>query len=84
MDGKFYTLKGLNVAGIWRVPVGEETFVLDTHKAGYWAHGPWLSTAYFLTAEKLTHPRLSSSVLRPESDRSAAMASLSDPDESMD
>jgi Tol biopolymer transport system component len=38
-DGKFlYYTKGRNVVGIWRVPVegGEETLVLNTHKAGYW------------------------------------------------
>jgi len=40
MDGKFlYYTKRRNVAGIWRVPVdgGEETLVLDAHKAGYWS-----------------------------------------------
>jgi Tol biopolymer transport system component len=62
MDGKFlFYTKGRNVAGIWRVPVegGEETLVLDTHKAGYW--NAWTVVEqgiYFLTAVKLARPAI--------------------------
>jgi hypothetical protein len=40
-DGKFfYYAKGRRMPGIWRIPVegGEETLVLDEHKAGFWRH----------------------------------------------
>jgi Tol biopolymer transport system component len=56
----FYT-KARNVAGIWRVPVegGEETLVLDTHKAGYWSAWTVVDQGiYFLTAEKISRPAI--------------------------
>ena len=56
----FYT-KARNVAGIWRVPVegGEETLVLDTHKAGYWSAWTVVEQGiYFLTAEKMDRPAI--------------------------
>ncbi len=62
LDGKFlYYTKGHNVTGIWRVPAegGEETLVLDTHKAGYWS--AWTVAEqgiYFLTAEKPARPAI--------------------------
>ena len=40
-DGKYlYFAKGLNQPGLWRIPVsgGEETPVLKTLRAGYWAY----------------------------------------------
>jgi len=61
-DGQFlFYTRARNVAGIWRVPVegGEETLVLDTHKAGYWS--AWTVVAqgiYFLTAEKMVRPAI--------------------------
>lgn len=61
-DGKyFYYAKGRRAAGIWRVPVegGEETLVLDHHRAGYWRY--WAVTEqgiYFATAEVPKHPLL--------------------------
>jgi Tol biopolymer transport system component len=62
MDGKFlYYTKGRNVAGIWRVPVegGEETLVLNTHKAGYWSAWTVVEQGiYFLTAEQLARPAI--------------------------
>lgn len=62
MDGKFlYYTTGRNVAGIWRVPVegGEETLVLDSHKAGYWSAWTVVEQGiYFLTAEKLARPTI--------------------------
>ena len=62
MDGKFlYHTKGRNVAGIWRIPVegGEETLVLDSHKAGYWSAWTLVEQGiYFVTAEQLAHPAI--------------------------
>jgi Tol biopolymer transport system component/serine/threonine protein kinase len=62
MDGKFlYYTKGRNMAGVWRAPVagGEETLVLDTHKAGYWSAWTVVEQGiYFLTAEKLARPAI--------------------------
>ncbi|HSE97842.1 MAG TPA: protein kinase, partial [Blastocatellia bacterium] len=62
VDGKFlYFTKGRNVAGIWRAPVegGEETLVLDTHKAGYWSAWAVVEQGiYFLTAENLDRPAI--------------------------
>jgi Tol biopolymer transport system component len=61
-DGKFlYYTKGRNVAGIWRVPVegGEETLVLDVHKAGYWSAWTVVEQGiFFLTAENLDRPAI--------------------------
>ena len=40
-DGRFiYYVKGLEVRGIWRMPVegGEETFVLDGPPPGFWGY----------------------------------------------
>ena len=59
-DGKFfYYAKGRRMPGIWRIPVegGEETPVLDEHKAGFWRH--WAvsdSGIHFATAEVPAHP----------------------------
>jgi eukaryotic-like serine/threonine-protein kinase len=61
-NGKFlYYTKGRNVAGIWRVPVegGEETLVLDTHKAGYWSAWTVVEQGiYFITAEQPARPAI--------------------------
>src|SRR4029453_944710 len=61
-DGQFlFYTKARNVAGIWRVPVegGEETLVLDTHKAGYWSAWTVVEQGiYFLTAEKMGRPAI--------------------------
>jgi Tol biopolymer transport system component/DNA-binding winged helix-turn-helix (wHTH) protein len=60
-DGRhLYYLKGRLLPGIWRVPTtgGEETLVLDNHRAGYWRY--WAVTAqgiYFATAEPQTNAR---------------------------
>lgn len=60
LDGKFfYYAKGQDMPGIWRIPVegGEETLVLDEHKAGYWRS--WAvgdKGIYFATAEVPAHP----------------------------
>ena len=68
VDGKFlYHNRGRNVAGIWRVPVegGDETLVLDTHKAGYWSAWTLVEHGiYFITAEQLARPAIEFSVLR--------------------
>ena len=59
-DGKiFYYSKGRAVPGIWQVPPGggEETLLLDNHKAGYWRF--WALTEkgiYFATANVPSHP----------------------------
>jgi Tol biopolymer transport system component/DNA-binding winged helix-turn-helix (wHTH) protein len=59
-DGKyFYYAKGRAMPGIWRVPVagGEESLVLDQHRAGLWRY--WAVTdkgIYFATAETPSHP----------------------------
>ena len=59
-DGKyFYYSKGRAVPGIWRVPVsgGEESLVLDQHRAGMWRY--WAINdqgIYFATAEITSHP----------------------------
>ena len=62
MDGKFlFYTKARNVAGIWRVPVegGEETLVLDTHKAGFWSAWTVVEQGiFFLTAEQLARPAI--------------------------
>jgi Tol biopolymer transport system component/DNA-binding winged helix-turn-helix (wHTH) protein len=61
-DGKyFYYAKGRLAVGIWRIPVagGEETLVLDHHRAGYWRY--WTVTEqgiYFATAEMPARPLL--------------------------
>lgn len=61
-DGKyFYYTKARRTAGIWRILVtgGEETLVLDQHKAGYWRY--WAVTEqglYFATAEAPARPVL--------------------------
>jgi Tol biopolymer transport system component/DNA-binding winged helix-turn-helix (wHTH) protein len=57
----FYYAKGRRVAGIWRIPVegGEETLVLDHHRAGYWRC--WAVTEqgiYFATAETPSRPQI--------------------------
>jgi Tol biopolymer transport system component len=61
-DGQFlFYTKARNVAGIWRVPVegGEETLVLDTHKAGYWSAWTVVEQGiYFLTAEQMGRPAI--------------------------
>jgi len=60
LDSKFfYYAKGRDMPGIWRIPVdgGEETLVLDEHKAGFWRH--WAVSdkgIYFATAEVEAHP----------------------------
>ena len=60
LDGKFFHYtKGRGIPGIWRIPVegGEETLVLDEHKAGNWRH--WAvgdKGIYFATAEVPAHP----------------------------
>jgi Tol biopolymer transport system component len=60
LDGKFlYYAKGRDVPGIWRIPVegGEETLVLNEHKAGTWRS--WAVSdkgIYFATAEVPAHP----------------------------
>jgi Tol biopolymer transport system component len=54
-DGKsLYYVKGLNVPGLWRVPVGggEETPVIESLRAGYWSY--WAVTGkgiYYLERE---------------------------------
>jgi Tol biopolymer transport system component len=59
-DGKFlYYVKGRQLPGIWRIPVGggAETPVLDRHQAGRWRS--WTVTEqgiYFATAENLSRP----------------------------
>jgi len=59
-DGKyFYYAKARQAPGIWRISVegGEETFVLDHHRAGYWRF--WAVTEqgiYFATAETPARP----------------------------
>jgi YD repeat-containing protein len=59
-DGKlFYYAKGRSVPGIWQTPVtgGEETPLLDHHKAGYWRL--WAVTQkgiYFATANEPVRP----------------------------
>jgi Tol biopolymer transport system component/DNA-binding winged helix-turn-helix (wHTH) protein len=58
-DGYFYYSKGRLIPGIWRIPVkgGEESPVLDHHRAGYWRY--WVVTnkgIYFATAETRLHP----------------------------
>jgi Tol biopolymer transport system component len=59
-DGKFlYYVKGRQLPGIWRIPVGggAETPVLDHHQAGRWRS--WTVTEqgiYFATAENLSRP----------------------------
>jgi Tol biopolymer transport system component len=61
-DGKFfYYAKGRAVPGIWRVPVtgGEESPVLDYHRAGMWRY--WAVTdkgIYFATADVSSHPSI--------------------------
>lgn len=60
MDGKlFYYAKGRSVPGIWQAPVmgGEETPLLDHHKAGYWRF--WAVTQkgiYVATANEPARP----------------------------
>ena len=60
MDGKqLYYAKGRSVPGIWQTPVtgGEETPLLDHHKAGYWRL--WAVTQkgiYFATANDPARP----------------------------
>jgi dipeptidyl aminopeptidase/acylaminoacyl peptidase len=53
-DGQFlYYLKGRNLPGIWRVPTtgGEETLVLEEHRAGYWRQWAVVEQGiYFVTA----------------------------------
>ncbi|HAF25513.1 MAG TPA: hypothetical protein DCK93_21830, partial [Blastocatellia bacterium] len=59
-DGKIlYYSKGRAVPGIWQVPVGggEETPLLDEHKAGYWRLWTVAEKGiYFATANALSHP----------------------------
>jgi len=59
-DGKFlYYTKGREVPGIWRVPVGggQETLVLDHHRAGYWRAWDVVAEGiYFATAEVPSRP----------------------------
>ena len=55
----FYYAKGRAMPGIWRVPVagGEETLVLDRHRAGLWRYWAVISKGiYFATAEIPSHP----------------------------
>ena len=60
MDGKlFYYAKGRSAPGIWNTPApgGEETPLLDHHKAGYWRF--WTVTPkgiYFATANEPARP----------------------------
>jgi Tol biopolymer transport system component/DNA-binding winged helix-turn-helix (wHTH) protein len=59
-DGKFfYFAKGRNIPGLWRVPTegGEETPILDHHRAGYWRYWAIVEQGiYFATAEKPEQP----------------------------
>lgn len=59
-DGKFlYYAKGQSVPGIWRMPTadGEETLVLDEHRAGYWRQWDVVEQGiYFATAETPDRP----------------------------
>jgi Tol biopolymer transport system component/DNA-binding winged helix-turn-helix (wHTH) protein len=59
-DGQYlYYAKGRRTTGIWRIPVagGEETFVLDHHRAGFWRYWAVVDQGiYFATAEQLDHP----------------------------
>jgi Tol biopolymer transport system component len=59
-DGKFlYYTKGREVPGIWRLPVGggQETPVLDHHRAGYWRAWDVVADGiYFATAEVPSRP----------------------------
>ena len=51
--------KGRNVPGIWRIPVtgGEETLVLDHHRAGFWRYYAVAPQGiYFATQETPDHP----------------------------
>lgn len=59
-DGKvFYYAKGRYVPGIWQIPVsgGEETLVLDHHRAGYWRLWAVVREGiYFATANLPSRP----------------------------
>jgi Tol biopolymer transport system component len=59
-DGRFLYYQKLRlVPGIWRVPVagGDETLVLDHHRAGYWRHWTVVEQGiYFATAERPEQP----------------------------
>ena len=59
-DGQFlYYTKARYTPGIWRRPVagGEETFVLDHHRAGYWRYWTVVEQGiYFATAEQPAQP----------------------------
>ncbi len=59
-DGKFlYYTKARYAPGIWSKPVagGEETFVLDHHRAGYWRYWAVVERGiYFATAEQPERP----------------------------
>jgi Tol biopolymer transport system component len=60
-DGKFLYYAKRNAPGLWKVPTGggEETPVLDLHKAGYWRY--WALTdkgIYFATAETSSRPAI--------------------------
>jgi YD repeat-containing protein len=60
IDGKhFYYSKGRSVPGIWQIPVigGEETLLLDHHKAGYWRFWAVAEKGiYFATANEPARP----------------------------
>ena len=59
-DGKFlYYQKKSLLPGIWRVPVagGDETLILDHHRAGYWRHWAVVEQGiYFATVERPEQP----------------------------
>lgn len=59
-DGKhFYYAKGRSVPGIWQVPVvgGEETPLMEHHKAGYWRFWAVADKGiYFATANEPARP----------------------------
>jgi dipeptidyl aminopeptidase/acylaminoacyl peptidase len=59
-DGQFlYFTKARYAPGVWRMPVagGEETFVLDRHRAGYWRYWAVVEQGiYFATAEQPKQP----------------------------
>ena len=61
-DGQFvYYSKGLDVDGVWRVPVngGEEEPVLEYPRAGFWGYWALVETGiYFVKTESVAHPTL--------------------------
>jgi Tol biopolymer transport system component/DNA-binding winged helix-turn-helix (wHTH) protein len=58
-DGQFLYYTKVRAPGIWRRPVmgGEETFVLDHHRAGFWRYWTVVERGiYFATAERPEQP----------------------------